>query len=99
METKEEILKKHFDKKGITNEHIHVAAYLSVIDAMDEYAENKVKNLTLPHVINNEAMKCSCGNASKIPVCFECFMKEMDRQSEVSVGLEHKSAEFRIKHL
>jgi hypothetical protein len=50
METKEEILKKHFDKKGITNEHIHVAAYLSVLDAMNEYATQQVNLLNKPAV-------------------------------------------------
>jgi len=51
METKEEILKKHFDKKGITNEHIHVAAYLSVLDAMNEYATQQVNLLNKPAVM------------------------------------------------
>jgi len=51
---------------------------------LEAYYEHKVKKLNKPAVINNEAMKCSCGKECKIPMCFECFKKGLERESEVS---------------
>ena len=36
MTKAEEILKRHLKLKGCTNDHIHVAAYMSCIDAVKE---------------------------------------------------------------
>lgn len=46
--------------------------------------DNLVKKLNKPAVINNEAMKCSCGKPCRIPICFECFKKGLERESEVA---------------
>jgi hypothetical protein len=32
----EELLRKHLGKKNLTNEHIHIAAFMSCIDAINE---------------------------------------------------------------
>ena len=32
----EELLRRHLDKKNLTNEHIHIAAFMSCIDAINE---------------------------------------------------------------
>ena len=36
MTKAEEILTKHLELRSLTNEHIHVAAYMACLDAIDE---------------------------------------------------------------
>ena len=64
METPKEILDKHInafyetDKMAVF-EDIPMKVFYS---AMEEFADIKVKNLALPHVINSEASVCKhCG--------------------------------------
>jgi hypothetical protein len=54
------------------------------LDKVIEYAQQQVKNLNIPAVINNEAMKCSCGKPCRIPLCFDCFKKGLEPESEVA---------------
>lgn len=43
MTKAEEILKKHLKLKKLTSEHIHVAAYMSCLDAINEALGNNTK--------------------------------------------------------
>ena len=59
-----DILIKHLRLKGCTSEHIHVGAFISCIDAMEEYARMKNKDIQFALNIltptSKKTLKCDC---------------------------------------
>lgn len=57
-----DILAECLKKKGCTNDHIHVGAFLACVDAMEIYARKKNQELQL--LVNiltpKKTLKCSC---------------------------------------
>jgi hypothetical protein len=81
------------DHEQFTNCFINCNNLLS--DEVNGDSTSHDKALHKHIVSNNEAMKCSCGKDCKIPLCFECFEKGLERNSAVSVCPECDSKDIR----
>ena len=82
----EELLKRNLQKKGITQDMVHVASYITAIETMGEHLRNykrKLRSMTLKEILNElgakglvcDGVDCGCGMDDLCPCgCdpFEC---------------------------
>ncbi len=93
-----DILIKHLRLKGCTSEHIHVGAFISCIDAMEEYARMKNKDIQLALNIltptSKKTLKCDCEepipNYPEMVWCEKCGFK-IDNTKYCACGEEIES--------
>ena len=87
MNKSKELLDKHSNLKGLTNEHIHIAAYNSCLDAINEaltiggvVSSKRKSNLELFNKMNNDFMQAIIDSDNGIYDPIEEFGKELEEK-------------------
>ena len=74
----EELLRRHLDKKNLTNEHIHIAAFMSCIDAINEALTMRDVGVRSEQLFCENVIHQTCKYFDTYNGCMGCLVKNYE---------------------